>query len=299
MAGAVLVVGDVITDIICTPEGPLVPGSDRRAAIRIKAGGSGANQAAWLAAFGLTVHFAARVGAADAERFSALFRANGVVPHFAADAVRPSGVLVTIVAPDGERSFLTDRGANLALCAEDLPESLLDGCARLVLSGYSFFAPGPRAALMALMAQARARVVDIVVDPASVGFLEEAGPANFLSWTAGVHTIFANAGEAQTLTGETTPEAQIKALGRHFPRVVLKRGPAGAMLGGADGIALDLPAPAVAVVDTTGAGDAFAAAFIASELVGGSAVDCLVAAIEAGAEAVTRLGGRPASWREG
>ena len=51
--GRVLVVGDVMTDIICKPEGPLVVGSDRRALIRMRPGGSGANQAVWMAAFGL------------------------------------------------------------------------------------------------------------------------------------------------------------------------------------------------------------------------------------------------------
>ena len=61
----ILVIGDVMTDVIVRPEGPLARGSDRRASIAFKPGGSAANQAAWLASFGVEVDFVGRVGAAD------------------------------------------------------------------------------------------------------------------------------------------------------------------------------------------------------------------------------------------
>ena len=67
----ILLVGDVMTDIVVRPEGPLARGSDRRATIRIGPGGSAANQAAGLAAFGVAVDFVARVGAADVAAESA------------------------------------------------------------------------------------------------------------------------------------------------------------------------------------------------------------------------------------
>ena len=53
--GGVLVVGDIMTDVIVKPDGPIARGSDCHAAIRILPGGSGANQATWLAHFGLPV----------------------------------------------------------------------------------------------------------------------------------------------------------------------------------------------------------------------------------------------------
>jgi len=291
---SVLVVGDVITDIIAIPEGPIVRGSDRRATIRSRPGGSAANLAVWLASMDVPVSFAARVGAADVETWSAHFRARGVTPRLAPDPALPSGVLISIVDTDGERSFLTDRGANLNLSAADLPADLLDGIKMLAVSGYSYFADGPREAVMALMRAARERGIGTVVDPASVGFLREVGAETFLRWTQGTGTIFANLDEALELTGSVDLNLQMQTLGRFYDRVVIKRGVAGAAMGGRKGVSLSMPAPMSDVVDTTGAGDAFAAAFLAAELKGQPVEACLRAGIAAGSEAVGNIGGQPA-----
>jgi len=247
----------------------------------------------WLGAMGADVVFAARVGADDKTMYENYFRGLGVVPVLAGDRQQPSGVLVTIVDPDGERSFLTDRGANLNLSTDDLPESLLDGIGMVMVSGYSFFAPGPRAAVQALFGAARARGIAVAVDPASVGFLVEVGPANFLDWTAGATAIIANESEAQALTGATGYQAQMQALGAHYEAVLIKRGALGAAIGGRDGVRLELPAPEVTVVDTTGAGDAFAAGFIAARLAGSDEAGALARGIAAGARAVQSIGGQP------
>lgn len=290
---SVLVVGDVITDIIAIPEGPIVRGSDRRAKIRSRPGGSAANLAVWLGSLGVDVRFAARVAAADVESWSAYFRSRRVTPILAADPDLPSGVLISIVDVDGERSFLTDRGANLNLNAQDLPAAILDGVSVLAVSGYSYFADTPRDAVMGLVKAARERRIRTIVDPASVGFLQEVGAETFLRWTQGTGTIFANTDEALELTGSSDPNLQMQTLGRFYDTVVLKRGAAGAALGGRKGVTVSLPAPVRHVVDSTGAGDAFAAAFIATELAGGTAEACLRAGIEAGAKAVGSIGGQP------
>lgn len=289
----VLVVGDVITDIIVMPEGPMVRGSDRRATIRSRPGGSGANQAVWLGALGVPVKFVSRVAAVELDSNIAYFRSRGVEPLLSGDTGAPSGVLISIVDADGERSFLTDRGANLNLSAADLPSSLLDGVDMLLVSGYSFFTPVPRAAVMALQKEARERGIATAVDPASVGFLREVGAEPFLKWTSGTGTIFANLDEALELTGSVDLNLQMQTLGRFYGRVVIKRGIAGAAVGGRGGVQLTMPAPPRDVIDTTGAGDAFAAAFIACELKGNSLEACLKAGIDAGAEAVTKIGGQP------
>jgi len=290
---AVLVVGDVITDIIVRPDGPLRRGSDQRATIRTRPGGSAANQAAWLAACGARVKFAARVGAADLAAHAAHLRALGVEPCLAADPEAPSGVLVSIIDANGERSFLTDRGANLNLGPADLPPALLDGVGLVSVSGYSLFAPGPRAAVLGLLATARERRLPTALDAASVGFLAEVGADAFLGWAAGTDVLFANADEAAALTGSGDLDAQMRKLGAIATHIIVKRGADGAASGGRDGLRLSLPAPGVEVLDTTGAGDAFAAAFLAARLRGEPEAACLTAAIATGTAATTYLGGQP------
>ncbi|PZQ51627.1 MAG: ribokinase [Rhodovulum sulfidophilum] len=291
-AGAVVVIGDVMTDILVRPEGPIVAGSDRRAEIRTIPGGGGGNQAAWLAHHGARVRLAARVAAADRARLAAAARADGVEPWLGADPDRATGVLVALVGADGERSFLTDRGANLGLCAADLPDALLEGARLVHVSGYALMAPGPRAAVLGFLDRARAAGLAVSVDPGSASFLAEMGPAAFLDGIAGADFFFPNAAEAEILTDLGDPEAQLARLAPRFGRVALKRGARGAML--AHGPARwSNPAPRVAAIDTTGAGDAFLGAFLAAWLRGAENSRCLEVAIAAGAAATTALGARP------
>ena len=271
-----------------------MPGSDRRAQISVHPGGSASNQAAWLARFGVPVALAARVGLADLPQQQAQLRAAGVVPMLSGDPVLGTGMLVNIIDPNGERSFLTDRGASVTLSADDLPLSLLAGLELVHVSGYALFAPGPRAAVMSFMAVARSRGVAVTVDPASVGFLEEVGPDNFLGWTRDASILFPNADEAACLTGRRDPAAQIRFLTDRYDLVVVKRGAEGAEAATSD-IRLRAAAPDVEAIDTTGAGDAFLAAFLAARLAGASLESCLRRGVEAGAEATTRIGGRPAA----
>lgn len=234
MAARALVIGDVMTDILVVLQGPIVRGTDTPATIQPMAGGSGANQAVWLAAMGIDAHFVARVGVADRARLVRHFEGQGVAAHLAADERAPTGTLICLVDADGERSFLTDRGANALLNAEDLPAGLLDGVERLHISGYALFEEMPRTALVDFIALAIARTLPVSIDPASTGFLEGIGPENFLCWTKGADIVFPNADEAALLTGQTAPERQIAFLLEHYPRVVLKRGRDGAIYAARD-----------------------------------------------------------------
>jgi sugar/nucleoside kinase (ribokinase family) len=286
----ILVIGDVMTDIIVRPEGPLARGSDRRASIAFLPGGSAANQAAWLASFGVGVDFVGRVGAADVQSETARLKAVGVTPWLAGDAERPSGRLIALIDASGERSFLTDRGANDALEAGDIPDALIAGAAMIHLSGYSFFAPGPRAAVLDVMRRARDKPIS--VDPASAEFLREAGPEDFLRWTRGAAILFPNDDEAAVLAGSDDPETQCARLAALYPLVVVKRGAAGCEAA-AGAVRWRAGAPKVEVIDTTGAGDAFVAAFLAARLGDADIQASLERAAAAGAAASTSVGGRP------
>jgi sugar/nucleoside kinase (ribokinase family) len=289
----ILVVGDVMTDIIVRPAGPIVRGSDRAATIRTAPGGSGANQAAWLGHLGASVAFAGRVGAADVATQAAGLRAHGVAPHLAADADLPTGMLVTLLDPDGERSFLSDRGANTRLSADDLPETLLDGVRWLHISGYSLFSELPRAAVRGLCEAAASRGTPFSVDAGSAGFLAECRATAFLGWTRGADTLFANEDEAKVLTAATGTRQQLLSLTACYPTVVVKRGPAGAVAAAKGGAPCSVPAPVVEALDTTGAGDAFLAGFLHARLGGQTLAGCLAAGVALGARAASRLGGRP------
>ncbi|MDF2982305.1 MAG: hypothetical protein K0Q69_2077 [Devosia sp.] len=291
--GRVIVIGDVMTDVIVIPEGPLVRGSDRRAQITQRPGGSGANQAVWLGSMGTLVSFVARVGARDKPHLEAYLRGVHVDPVLIADPVKPSGILVVIVDAGGERSFLTDRGANLDLQHSDMPVWLLEETRYVLVSGYSLFAEKPRHAARWMAGEAQSRGIPVAVDAASVGFVEEVGAQKFLEWTKGFSTLFANADEALALAGSDDLETQMRVLGPNYGRVVVKLGAGGAAVGDAAGVKLKLPAPLVKVVDTTGAGDAFAAAFVSAELRGVDLETCLRRGIEAGSAAVTKVGGQP------
>ena len=243
-----------------------------------------------------SVDFVARVGSSDVQSETARLEAIGVAPHLVGDLKHETGRLVALVDADGERSFLTDRGANDALEAGDIPDALIEGAAHIHLSGYSFFAASPRAA--ALDAMRRAGDKPISVDPASAEFLREVGADKFLAWTQGAAILFPNEEEAAILAGSDDPETQSARLAAYYPLVVVKRGAAGCEA--AEGARRwRVAAPKVEPVDTTGAGDAFVAAFLSQRLSGANILPALERAAAAGAEATTRVGGRPAGARRG
>jgi sugar/nucleoside kinase (ribokinase family) len=174
-----------------------------------------------------------------------------------------------------------------------MPVWLLDDVSLVLVSGYSYFADVPRSAIAWLAEEAHSRGIGLAVDAASVGFIEEVGAENFVAWTRGVSVLFCNRAEALALSGSDELDTQMRMLGRTAERAVIKLGPDGAALGGAGGITCRLPAPQVEVVDTTGAGDAFAAAFITAELGGAGEEVALAAGIAAGSAAVGKIGGQP------
>jgi sugar/nucleoside kinase (ribokinase family) len=216
----------------------------------------------------------------------------GVTPHLVGDADRETGRLIALIDPDGERSFLTDRGANEKLEARDIPDALIASASHIHLSGYSFFAPSPRAAVLDVMRQAGDKPIS--VDPASAEFLREVGADNFLAWTKGASILFPNEEEAAVLAGSSDPETQCARLAARYPLVVVKRGAAGAEA--AEGARRwRVKARQVEAVDTTGAGDAFIAAFLSQRISGAEIQPALERAAAAGAAASTIVGGQPRS----
>lgn len=293
MTGRLLVVGDVVTDIVAVPEAPLSPDSDTAARIRTRPGGSGANTAAWAAHCGASVRMLGRVGADSADWHRDHLVEHGVEPVLRIDTDRPGAVVIAIIAADGERAMVTDRGAGAVLGPTDWDDALLDDVQHLHLSGYLWFAePGARLGDQ-LLAKARRRGVSTSLDPASTGFLGDHGVAEFVTRTRGVDVLFPNADEARLLAAEADVAKAAATLSRDFGLVAVTLGADGAFLAEAGEVTVRQPAPKVPVTDLVGAGDAFTGAFLAERLSGGDVTRACRAACAAGAQAVRGSGGRP------
>jgi sugar/nucleoside kinase (ribokinase family) len=309
-----VICGDVINDMLVKPlDGVTVtPGSDNPATILARPGGAAANQAAWMAHLGADVVFAGRAGARDVAYHRRELARAGVRAHLAADHGAETGSIVIMVAPDGERTMFTDRGANLRLRRSDVPAGLLDGAAALHLTGYTFCEPALLEVALWLLGEARARGIAVTIDPGSAAFLARMEPAAFLRWTEGAAICFPNRDEAAVLTGDPDPLSMAARLTRHYGVVVVKLGGAGCVLATPGDAPVLIAAHPAEVTDTTGAGDAFCGAFMSRWLAARAAarpaaaptarpaagppahlVDAAEFAVRIAATVVTRFGARP------
>ena len=271
--------GDVMLDVIVRLEEPLAPGGDVRAATRAGAGGQAANVAAWAVSLGAEACCIAKRGDdATGELVAHELAARGVelVGPVVAGA---TGVVVSIVGGDGERSLASDRGVAPSLEPSELDAGWLD-CDVLHLSGYALLRePVSDAALLAAT-MARERGARVSVDVAAWTEIRAFGPVRFreLIDVVAPDVLFATEAEWEMLGG-----AYLSA-----PTGVIKRGPRGVTIVTEDA-RLDLSPVDGEVVDTTGAGDAFAAGF----LLGGSLEDAARRGLDAAARCVATVGSLP------
>ncbi|MFI7044428.1 carbohydrate kinase family protein [Streptosporangium sandarakinum] len=292
-----LVIGDVVTDVVALHGGTalahLAVGTDTAADIVLRPGGSGANTASWAAHLGADARILTRVGFDTGEWHAAELRRRGVRPHLRVDPERPTAVVIAMVDVTGERSMLTNRGAGGHIGIDDWDESLLDGVGHLHLSGYTLFAePGLQLSRVAL-AEAARRGVTASVDPASTGFLRSFGAGRFVEETLSARLIVPNLDEACLLTGESSPERAAERLSLRYGAAAVKLGSRGALMARGGKLTARVPGLPAEVVDSTGAGDAFAAGLLTALLRGADDEAALDAGRRAGAEAVTAVGGRP------
>ncbi|MGI5215948.1 carbohydrate kinase family protein [Plantactinospora sp. CA-290183] len=291
----IIAVGDIVTDVLAVLHRRIAPGSDTPAAIRLTGGGQAANTAAWLAWAGHPVTLVGAVGEDEAGR-SRVAELAGLGVHCAVrrcpDA--PTGT-VLVLAGNGERTMITERGANLRLDPADVDAALADApdAGHLHLSAYTLLDAGSRDAGRRALAGARERGLTTSVDAASAEPLRRVGPAAFLDWVRGVDLLLANADEAAVLAGPGSAADQATSLTGVARHAVVKRGAAGAVWAGPDGAVAVAAARRVVVRDVTGAGDAFAAGLLSGWLRGAGPAEALERAVELGGVAVSVLGARP------
>ena len=181
--------------------------------------------------------------------------------------------------------MVPDAGANEALELRELPAG-----SHLHLTGYTLLREGSRATGLRALALARERGMTVSVDPSSAAPL--AAAPDFLGWVEGIALLLPNADEARVLSGEADPERAARALAAGGREVVVTLGADGALWTDGERV-LRAPAAAAEVVDTTGAGDAFAAGLLAARADGADPAEQLAAGCALAARAVGVPGARP------
>jgi sugar/nucleoside kinase (ribokinase family) len=282
---------DVIARINVSPQ-KINFGSDTASRISTSSGGAAGNVAAWLTRTDARSTIVSHVGddpagAAIVAEFDALGVSHG-------DLViqgETSGVVVVLVDSSGERTMFPDKGANSRLTVTDLPD--LGAFQAVYISGYALLNPLARDGVLEMIEKIKADGRPIYFDPASVGAMKDVADKELHNWFSMMDVLFVNEEESIYLTGSVEIERALDYLLDFSQVVVIKRGSAGAIAKARGFDSISLPAVAATVVDTTGAGDSFAAGFIASFSKNRDLTAALQAGAELAADCVAIVGGRP------
>ncbi len=287
----IVVLGDINVDLSARLEAPPRLGSDCLAPeLGLHLGGVGANTAVALTRLGLPVRLLACAGS-DWFGELALERLarEGVDLSFVqrtADAL--TGLMFIAIAPDGQRTILGSRSANLRLRYEPGMARALDGARALHLMGYSLMAPSLEETATALLRAARERGLPVSVDAGAAPSHQI--PEKVIGLGAKSDLFFANREEAAALTGKDDARAALEALEQAGVRqVILKMGESGCLLRQGSEL-VEVPPFPVRAVDTTGSGDSFTAAFLNARLEGWPDAECALLGNAAGAAAAEVVG---------
>ncbi len=259
-------------------------------------GGSAANTLAGIAALGGRCAFIGQVADDQlGEVFAHDIRAAGIAFDTPARGQDPSTASCLIfVTPDGQRTMNTYLGASQFLPAAALDEAVIADAAVLYLEGYLWDPEEPRLAMRKAIAAARraGRKVAFSLSDAFV-IARHGDDFRALIATGEIDLLFANEAELAALTGLDDFHAGIAHLAPQVPVLVVTRGAHGAVAVTADERA-EVPAhPVTQVIDTTGAGDLFAAGFLFGHVRGRGLAECLKMGAICAAEIISHYGARP------
>jgi sugar/nucleoside kinase (ribokinase family) len=258
-------------------------------------GGSAANTMTGVASFGGT---AAYIGKVSGDELGQVFghdlRAVGVqFRPGQPDGVTPTGRCIIVVTPDAERTMNTYLGVSSLLCATDIDEDTVAAGAVLYMEGYLYDRDEAKAAFRhaAQIAHTHGRLVSLTL---SDSFCVDRHRADFLALVRDeVDILFGNEHELTALYEVADLDAAIAAVREHCQLAVITIGAAGCLIVTPDGVLRAPAVPVDQVLDTTGAGDLFAAGFLYGYTRQLSLPDCAQLGAIAAAEVISHVGPRP------
>ena len=233
------------------------------------AGGSAANTVSGLAKLGVESGFLSKIGNDEVGHFFEKEMLNTNVKPQLLTSATPSGRVQAIVTPDGERTFATCLGAAAEMRAEDITPELFAGWDIFYVEGYLVANP---TMLDKAIATAKAAGLKIAIDMASYNVVEESRDYFLQLIENHVDYVFANEKEAFALTG-MEPLQALDFIASRCEIAVVKVGAKGAYVKRGNEMATIAPIKAE-VIDTTGAGDMWAAGFLAGLVKGKSLMQC-------------------------
>ena len=255
------------------------------------AGGSAANTVIGVADFGGKAAYAGKVGNDEIGEFClADMREMGVTIEVP-PADGKTGTCIVLITADAQRTMLTHLGVSAALSPDDIDEDEIRKAKYVYIEGYLFTAADTKAAAMKAIELAKKNGVKVaftVSDP----FLIHSFRDEFLQLIEGpVDLLFCNLEESRSLTGMTDPIECAREIHRHAENVALTLGANGSILMH-EGEAIPIEGLSVEAVDTTGAGDMYAAGLLYGITNGLSWKQSGHLASHAAARIVTQLGAR-------
>lgn len=261
-------------------------------------GGSAANTVCALARLGLPVALLGKMGLdAEADAYKEAFiELGGSAECFKYTDERVTGRCLSLITPDGERTMRTDLGAAMMIGIEDVTPADFKGCRHVHVEGYGLYNPD---FVSHVLKTAKSCGCTVSLDLGSfevVRGVRTLLPALLRDY---VDVVFANEEEARAFCDEDDPERALDALAACCEAAAVKLGAKGAWIqSGADRVRVDA-VPVAKVVDTTGAGDCWAAGVLFGRLNGLALEESGRLASLIGAETVSCLGASPneEAWR--
>ncbi len=310
----VLAIGNAIVDVIATADDAFLDGQQlRKGTMRLidadeatrlyglmgpgreVSGGSGANAAAGVAALGSRAAFIGRVaGDQLGQVFAHDIRAAGVdyLTPFA-DTGNPTARCLILVTPDAQRTMNTFLGASQDLTTADIDFDKVAAAGITYLEGYLWDPEGPRAAMIAAREVAKANGRRVAFTLSDL-FIVEGHRKDFQDLADGrIDILFANENELCSLYETTDFDTAVTAVRGKLPIAVVTRSEKGAVVITPEQTIAVPAAPVAKVIDTTGAGDLFAAGFLHGLAQGRDLQTCAQLGAIAAAEVISHYGARP------